>query len=247
MWAHSHVIDAARASATISYLVNSLSTYGTEIRLFGKTNPEVSQRYDTLITPKGWAFSIWALIFVGEALGLTYIWTSSIDKNEYNNILIPFTYACILQSVWCVFFSKENMLLSAIALSGIAYCLKLCSDEIFAITIAESSSTVPYIAQALISYPIRIHFAWTTAATLINWNMLLVSLQIPGLEVLPALTSVWMAAGIGAFRAFFLADAIFPAFIAWAVAAMSGKIRSSPPEHFAKDTVFLEVRTYVLK
>jgi tryptophan-rich sensory protein len=241
MWAHKSIIETARASATISYLLNTFSTYGTERRLFGRTNPEVSQRHDTLITPKGWAFSIWAIIFVGESLGLLLIWTNALYSTEYNEILVPFTYACILQSFWCVFFSKEKMLISAIALTGIALCLKRCSDEISVVAMAASTSEIPYISNILISFPIRIHFAWTTAAALINWNMFIVSLRIPGLEVFPALFSVWIATGIALFRAFFLADSIFPAVLAWAFSAMSGKIRSSPPENFARDASFLEV------
>lgn len=241
MWAHGLITETARASATISYLVNSFSTYGTERRLFGKTNPEVSQHYDTLITPKGWAFSIWAFIFIGETLGLVLIWTNNSFAKEYDKILVPFTYACILQSLWCVLFSKEKILLSAAVLSGIAICLKLCSDEILPVEVAEQSSIILYLGHAVISYPIRVHFAWTTAAALINWNMFIVSLRVPGLEVFPALISVWLAAGIASYRALFIGDSIFPAVLAWSFIAMGGKIQSSPPESYAKDAPFLEV------
>lgn len=241
MWAPGMITETARVSATVSYLLNSFSTYGTERRLFGKTNPEVSQHYDTLITPKGWAFSIWALIFIGETLGLVVIWTNNSFAKEYETILVPFTYACILQSLWCVLFSKEKILLSATVLTCIAICLKLCSDEILSVVVAEPSSIALYLGHAIISYPIRVHFAWTTAAALINWNMFIVSLRVPGLEVFPALISVWLAAGIASYRALFIGDSIFPAVLAWSFIAMGGKIQSSPPEQYAKDATFLEV------
>lgn len=242
MWARQQIIRAPCTSATISYVINSLSTYGTEKRFFGKTNPEVSERYDTLVTPKGWAFAIWAFIFIGEAIGLIFIWTNNDCATEFHDILIPFAYACILQSLWCICFSKEQILLSALVLTGISYNLKNCCDEIFKIAVSGSISKVPYIAEAFVSYPIRIHFAWTTAAALINWNMLIVSYRIPDLEVFPALISIWTAAGIAAFRALFLGDAIFPAVLAWAFTAMSAKIRSSPPESFKRDSPFLKVK-----
>lgn len=180
MWVSSQIVENARTSATISYLINTISTYGTERKLFGRINPEVSQRFDTLVTPKGWAFAIWAFIFIGETLGLLFMWTNTSCAKEFNEILVPFTYACILQSLWCIFFSKEQMFLSAVALTGIAYYLKICSDEIFKIAASESLTHIPYIAEAAISFPIRMHFAWTTAAALINWNMLVVSMRIPG-------------------------------------------------------------------
>jgi hypothetical protein len=67
--------------------------------------------------------------------------------------------------------------------------------------LTSSSALIPFIAHALITYPIRIHFGWTTAAALINWNMFVVSFRQQGLEVFPALFSVWFAASIAAFRA----------------------------------------------
>ena len=246
MWAQRQIVESARTSATISYLLNTISTYGTERRLFGSTNPEVSQRYDTLVTPKGWAFAIWALIFVGETLGLICIWSNDGYAKYYDSILVPFTYACLLQSLWCVFFSKELILLSAIALTGIAYNLKICSDNIFEIAVTEVIEKVvqiPVIIDILITIPIRIHFVWTVAASIINWNMVITTLNTPKYEIFPALFSIWIAAGIGAYRALFLSDAIFPAVLAWAYAAMSAKIRSSPPENFSKDGPFLEVST----
>jgi hypothetical protein len=138
------------------------------------------------------------------------------------------------------------MFMSAMSLTGIAYSLKLCSDEIVLneIRLAEltSSSAIPLIAHALITYPIRIHFGWTTAAALINWNMFVVSYRHQGLEVFPALLSVWLAASIAAFRANILGDAVFASVIAWAFLAMCAKIRTSPPQTFSKDSSFLEVR-----
>jgi tryptophan-rich sensory protein len=72
-----------------------------------------------LIYNTGWAFSIWGIIFVGEILGLLVLWVDESSAKEFSSILVPFTYACILQSIWCVFFSREQMFLSAMALTGI--------------------------------------------------------------------------------------------------------------------------------
>ena len=38
-----------------------------------------TQKYRTLVTPIGWAFSIWAFIFIGELLILLYLLSSSKD------------------------------------------------------------------------------------------------------------------------------------------------------------------------
>ena len=107
MWAQRQIVESARTSATISYLLNTISTYGTERRLFGSTNPEVSQRYDTLVTPKGWAFAIWALIFVGETLGLICIWSNDGYAKYYDSILVPLRMH-VYYNLYGVFFFQKN-------------------------------------------------------------------------------------------------------------------------------------------
>jgi hypothetical protein len=222
------VNEPIKLSAALAWILSIISSIGTERRMFGKTNPEVSQIYDTLVTPQSWAFGIWAVIFIGEAIGLVMV--SFMDESSrIDNILVPFCYACI-------FFSREYLILSGIALASISYFLMIASDAI----LAEPSVKLSLLAEIIFTYPIRIHFAWTTAAMLINWNMVLVSFRLRGLQVFPALWSTWTAAAIGSFRAIFLGDCIFPAVIAWAISGMSSKIRTDPPRDFAQDKRFLE-------
>ena len=44
-----------------------------------------------------------------------------------------------------------------------------------------------------------------------------------------AFASVWLAAGVGSYRALFMSDGVFPAVLAWSFAWMSSKIRHNPP------------------
>ena len=50
----------------MAYLVNFGITYGSLTGAFGQTNEELSAKYQTLITPAGYAFAIWGPIFIWE-------------------------------------------------------------------------------------------------------------------------------------------------------------------------------------
>ena len=50
----------------VAFAVNVVFTYGIGVLGIGNlpNNNEVSEKYQTLVTPAGWAFAIWALIFI---------------------------------------------------------------------------------------------------------------------------------------------------------------------------------------
>ena len=53
-----------------AYLLNFITTYASQFVLpkyGGKTNGEVSHEYTSIVTPAGYAFTIWSVIFLGEA------------------------------------------------------------------------------------------------------------------------------------------------------------------------------------
>merc|ERR1719181_542557 len=51
-----------------AYVVNTIVTYTSLTGVFGATNTELSKKYQTLVTPAGWAFSIWGPIFLWEGI-----------------------------------------------------------------------------------------------------------------------------------------------------------------------------------
>ena len=52
----------------LAYLVNLGITYGSLTGAFGATNEELSEKYQTLVTPAGYAFAIWGAIFTWEGI-----------------------------------------------------------------------------------------------------------------------------------------------------------------------------------
>ena len=248
-------LNLLKFGACALFGLNIASNFSTGKELGGKSNVEVSKQFDTLLTPDGWAFSIWSVIFIGEALGLVYLCNV---QSTLTGVLVPFMYATLFQSLWSIAFSRELLLASALILTFISYSLYQCCNEL-------QVAQLTVFGQLLIAYPIRIHWAWSTAAALVNWNMFLVSLNYPfdqgtlslskppthhlnvhsqypyqqtqynqhtfstGYEVIAAFASVWLAAGVASYRALFMSDGVFPAVMAWTFAWMSSKIRHNPP------------------
>ena len=59
-------VSALNVLNGVAFLINVIFTYGIGVLGIGNlpNNNEVSQSYQTLVTPAGWAFSIWAVIFI---------------------------------------------------------------------------------------------------------------------------------------------------------------------------------------
>ena len=59
---------AYKISNVAFYVLNVVVTYLSMTGIFGPTNSDLSQKYQTLVTPAGWAFSIWGAIFILEGI-----------------------------------------------------------------------------------------------------------------------------------------------------------------------------------
>merc|ERR1719183_773344 len=107
----------------VAFCVNIFFTYAGGIAtLFGgKTNSQVSKEYTAIVTPAGWAFSIWSIIFIGE--GIFTVWQLFPAQRE-SRVLKAIGYwwviACGIQSAWTLAFAFEVMWLAALLLLSIA-------------------------------------------------------------------------------------------------------------------------------
>merc|ERR1719183_2224708 len=101
----------------VAFCVNIFFTYAGGIAtLFGgKTNSQVSKEYTAIVTPAGWAFSIWSIIFIGE--GIFTVWQLLPAQRE-SRVLKAIGYwwviACGIQSAWTLAFAFEVMWLAAL-------------------------------------------------------------------------------------------------------------------------------------
>jgi hypothetical protein len=55
-----------------TYVLLIIVNAATQTGLLGDDNATISARFPTLLTPAGWAFSIWGIIFLLQGLGVVY-------------------------------------------------------------------------------------------------------------------------------------------------------------------------------
>jgi hypothetical protein len=189
----------------LAYIVNIVLTYGIGNAGWIGTpdNGELSDKYQTIVTPNSRAFSIWAVIFVFQAIfavaqmlprfravdmvqkgvGYWYClvcamqigWTFTVSTHESESVYmsaitsnnsapthhaLQFAYEIIEASLTC-------MLLLWLSLIGLLYSQYYAKSD---------NSLVEFW---LLRFPFAIHAGWITAASALNVNVLVVSMDQP--------------------------------------------------------------------
>jgi hypothetical protein len=123
----------------------------------------------TLVMPSGWAFAIWAPIYLGEAVFCTaqlFASESSALAGILPQVTASFVAANLIQSLWCASFRPSysqgwKKYVSVGMLAGTAYSL----SHVHAVGISPEAASLGWYF-----LPLTMHFGWTTAATLVNLN-----------------------------------------------------------------------------
>lgn len=170
--------SSPRGSATINianviaFIANLVITYGVgTMGLFGAaTNADLSEKYQTLITPVGWAFSIWAVIFLAQLVWCivqllpAFRGDALVMAVGWNYVLV-----CVAQIGWTISFSMEIIWLSLVCMLAILF---------FLVRIVRAQRDSDLRGYVLFKFPFSIHTGWIVAASFVNISVLLVSLQV---------------------------------------------------------------------
>ena len=193
-----------------------------------ENNIVTASRDRTLLAPAGWAFSIWAPIYVGEAVfvGAQFV-DPSLAAAVLPQVTVPFVAANLLQSLWCASFRPSyangwHKYTSVAMLGGTAVAL----------------SQVPF-GLSIYLLPMTVHFGWTTAATLVNLNG---SIAMGGSVSDSTLISTGhasavLATGLGVGVTAFHALPAYGLTIAWALAACANGMRIKEQDDSISDVL----------
>eukprot|EP01063_Lacrimia_lanifica_P018773 TRINITY_DN25712_c0_g1_i1.p2 TRINITY_DN25712_c0_g1~~TRINITY_DN25712_c0_g1_i1.p2 ORF type:complete len:284 (+),score=107.29 TRINITY_DN25712_c0_g1_i1:46-897(+) len=185
-----------------------------------ESNRAVSSRFPLLVTPAGYAFAIWGPIFLGEAVYTVWELSGKQDEEVKNGELLRHTATMwqavnIQQTLWGAAFGTGRVGVAAVLLTGIAMGLD---------NIHQRRGKEEVGASLITQTPFTMHFAWTVAAALINWNMFLKTVDAPPVvrDGVAALSIV--AAGLnGIWTALTRCDSTVALVTAWALYAISVK------------------------
>src|SRR5437764_12012194 len=160
----------------IAVLVATLATIGVNAiaalgLINGVTPATISERHPSLITPAGYAFSIWSLIYLG-LMAFSIYQLLPAASGALLRVRWPYLASCILNIawLWCWHYGQ------------IAVCLVLIIllAAVLAIIVKEFAAQTTFREAALTKAPFGIYFGWVTCAALVNLNILAAGLAGTG-------------------------------------------------------------------
>lgn len=164
-----NVVNAA------TYLANTAVTYGSQLGWFGPTNSQQSLKYQTLVTPAGFAFAIWGPIFILQALftAAQLLPSYRTDPEVQQGVSYWYTAACVAQFGWTFAFAQDAVWLSMIFMLLIVFSLGALLHSLGRVA---HEAVLPRLRfrYTLLHAPFLMHFGWITAATFVNANVCIV-------------------------------------------------------------------------
>lgn len=214
-----------KAIINLIFLVATLgvNTLGFLGLINGYDQKEVSDMYQTLITPSPGTFSIWSLIYTLIIISLIMMILKKEDtyyKSATENISTLFRLSCIFNGLWIVAFSYLQLEISNLFIFGMLISISLILQNL-----KEISND-----RAVLPITFGIYNGWVFIATVVNVSATLVKLQWNrfGLS-----ESFWASVVlIGAVIMVFLVNlrnknSFFPLPIAWAYFGIFTFLRSA--------------------
>jgi len=207
-----------------SYLV-PLATLGTIAfnwlaaagRVNGVTPSEISDKYPTPITPASYAFSIWSLIYVGLIAFSIYQMLPT-NAARFRNVRSLYILTCALNCGWIYMWHSDQIAICMVLIFLLAVCLFLIN-----LNLKNTDGMGEYwFAKA----PFGIYFGWVTAASLVNFTVLLVHWNVDISTVSwmwVGIALILIAAALGVLIRIRLNNYLYPLAIAWALTAIGVK------------------------
>ncbi|XP_034468997.1 uncharacterized protein si:dkey-29d8.3 [Hippoglossus hippoglossus] len=163
-------------------IVNALAGAGKAF--FSSSTGNVSVRYETEITPAGWTFSIWGVIYTWLTLMVIYI-TCYVFRGAWAQCLLPYAfYFCWLSNMvmnvaWLLLWDRELMLASLVVLTLISItnysALFFCcfATDFYGIWLKTYHRKDLACLYILVQNGLALYTTWTSIASLINFSVVL--------------------------------------------------------------------------
>jgi len=165
------------ANVVAFVLVVVVNVLANLLPLNGRTTASVSDSYPTLITPAGYVFSIWGVIY---ALLLVFTVFQALSSNRDKPFLRQIGYFFLLSSlanaVWLFMWHYGY-----IALSVVPMFVLLASLIFIYIRLQIGRSAVTMRERLSVHVPFSVYLGWITVASIANVAAAAVSLDLDGL------------------------------------------------------------------
>jgi len=158
----------------LTVLVNSLA--GSTTLIGNKTTADVSNLNPTLITPAGYVFAIWGIIYI--LLGVFVVFQalpSEKGKDYQSKISWLFILSSLLNIAWLFLWQNEILSLSVVVMF-----LLLASLIAIYLRLKIGKSTVPLRQKLAVQLPFSVYLGWITIASIANVAAFLVAANWDG-------------------------------------------------------------------
>ncbi len=201
--------------ATVGVIIfNWLAASG---RLGGIETGAVSDKYPTVITPAGYAFAIWSLIYLGLIAFSVY---QALPKNveKFSHLRRSYILSCVANCAWLYFWHQEMLAVC------VAVIFLLFGTLAFINVKLKTTETLADFW--LVKFPFGLYFGWVTAAAILNAAIALVYLNVQttdSIAVILGAALLLAATALGVIIRFQLNNVFYPLAIAWALTAIAVK------------------------
>lgn len=138
----------------------------------GKRVGQVSNENRTLLTPAGYAFSVWTLIFILQAAFMVYQSRKSTASHAGINCAAPFIFwAFVTNAAWLPVFQFEFFSLSFVVLATNLWLLAMVYRKL---RIGDPQHS---LGEAVLFSGFAINLAWVSVATVLNLSTALLTAQ----------------------------------------------------------------------
>ena len=201
---------AVVAAAAFNLVLNGLAGAGL---LFGTQTGAVSGANPTPITPAGWAFSIWSVIFAGVAVFAVWQALPARRGPRYDAVGAPFVVANVLNGLWQIPWLTGRVGVAAVVLVGIVASLAWLYVRLDRLGLRGSERWA-------LGVPTALFLAWVTVAAALNATIALRAAGWTGGGAGWPVAVVLAVAGVGAWLLARTGDLAAAAVFLWAYAAI---------------------------
>ena len=107
---------------------------------------QLSLKYQALVTPNGWAFSIWGPIFILEGIFAIYQMFGNVRASEtVEAIAYPYMWSCFAQVMWTIVFAQEWIGVSLFFMLSILVALVRCLSSFVTVSLSLSFSSFLFL------------------------------------------------------------------------------------------------------
>jgi len=208
------------------YIINSLATYSTQ---FGwlplPNNGELSDKYQTIITPWGTSFLIWSVIFMWQLFWALWQFLPS-QRNSEGVIKAWYYYPIftVFQAGWTFSFATEIMWLQFIFMMGILVTLIMASMSL-------QTYKKTWKGYLIWQFPFSIQTGWIMAASCLSVNVLPVYYEAAANTriVIASLCLATLLVTAFTWLSSYPVDFAIPCVILWALGGVYAELQSPLP------------------